>query len=69
MPSGQYAVIVVVVALAVLAIARLELVCLRDLAQRRDTELNYLTRTGWTVVIACVIPIGGICYLYLGRAR
>ena len=63
---GQYA-LLGLVAIAVVVVVRFELRCLRDLAQRSEEELRYLTRTGWTVVIALVIPIGGICYLYYGR--
>lgn len=54
-------------AFAVVAIFRFELFCLRDLAQRGDLELRYLSRAGWLVVIAVVIPLGGICYLCYGR--
>jgi hypothetical protein len=68
-PTTQYLVIVLVVALAVLAVTRFETLCFKDLAQRRDDELNYLTRGGWTVAIALAIPLGGICYLYFGRSR
>jgi Phospholipase_D-nuclease N-terminal len=63
---GQYA-LLGLVAIAVVVALRFELLCLRDLAQRNEAELRYLTRTGWTIVIAFVIPIGGICYLYYGR--
>lgn len=67
MAAVQYLAILVIVAICLVAIVRFEFVCLRDLASRRDHELNYLNRTGWTVLIAMLIPIGGICYLYLGR--
>jgi len=56
------------IALAAVVIARFELFCFRDLARRGDHELRYLTRTGWQVVIAVVIPLGGLCYLYRGRS-
>ena len=55
------------IAIAVLVIVRFELLCLRDLAQRNDQQLRYLTMTGWLVVIVLVIPVGGICYLGHGR--
>ena len=58
-----------VLAACLVAIVRFELLCFRDLAGRSDYELNYLTRAGWAVLIAVLIPIGGICYLYLGRPR
>jgi hypothetical protein len=67
MASAQYAAVLLVLAICLVAIVRFELLCFRDLAGRRDHELNYLTRAGWTVLIAVLIPIGGICYLYLGR--
>jgi hypothetical protein len=66
---GQDAAIALVVGVCVVALVRFELLCLRDLAQRTDQELNYLTRAGWAALIAVVIPIGGICYLYYGRPR
>ena len=67
MATAQYAAILLILGGCLVAIVRFELLCLRDLAGRRDRELNYLTRVGWTVLIALLIPIGGICYLYLGR--
>ena len=66
MPIGQYA-LLGLLALAVIGILRFELFCFRDLSQRADAELRYLTRAGWTVVIALVIPVGGFCYLHYGR--
>jgi heme/copper-type cytochrome/quinol oxidase subunit 4 len=65
----QYAVIALAVVIVVVAVVRFELLCFNDLAQRSDRELNYLSRAGWAVVIALVIPVGGICYLYYGRSR
>jgi hypothetical protein len=67
MAAAQYAALLLVLAICLVAIVRFELLCLRDLAGRRDHELNHLNRAGWTVLIAVFIPIGGICYLYLGR--
>jgi hypothetical protein len=67
MAIAQSAVILLVLAICLVAIVRFELLCFRDLAGRRDHELNYLNRAGWSVLIAVLIPIGGICYLYLGR--
>lgn len=67
MAAAQYLALLLVVAVCLVAIVRFELLCFRDLAGRRDHELNYLTRSGWVVLIAVFIPIGGICYLYLGR--
>lgn len=64
---AQYLVILLVLAVCLVTIVRFELLCLRDLAGRQDHELNYLTRAGWTVLIAVLIPVGGICYRYLGR--
>ena len=67
MAAAQYAALLLVLAIGLVAIVRFELLCFRDLAGRRDYELNHLSRTGWAVLIAVFIPIGGICYLYLGR--
>jgi hypothetical protein len=64
--TGQYA-LLALLAIAIVAIVRFELLCLRDLAHRGDHELRHLTKAGWTVVIALVIPLGGICYLCYGR--
>jgi Phospholipase_D-nuclease N-terminal len=69
MSTSQYVVILLVIAVCLAAVARFEVLCLRDLARRGDRELSYLSRTEWTVVIALVIPLGGIFYLYFGRRR
>ncbi|HEU5271228.1 MAG TPA: PLDc N-terminal domain-containing protein [Jatrophihabitans sp.] len=66
MSVGEFA-LLGLIALAVVVIVRFELYCLRDAARRSDHELRYLTRTGWLVVIALVIPLGGVCYLFYGR--
>lgn len=66
--TSQYAVIALVVVIVVIAVVRFEVLCFNDLAQRRDGELNYLSRAGWAVVIALVIPLGGIFYLSYGRS-
>jgi heme/copper-type cytochrome/quinol oxidase subunit 4 len=63
----QYAVVAAIVALAVVAVVRFEVLCFQDLSHRHDAELNYLSRAGWTVVIAVVIPVGGLAYLFCGR--
>jgi hypothetical protein len=67
--TTEYAVIALVAVLVLIAVARFELLCFNDLAQRSDRELNYLSRAGWAVMIALLIPLGGICYLYYGRPR
>jgi hypothetical protein len=54
---------------AVIAIGRFLVFCLSDLAATSDFELRHLTRAGWTAVIALVVPIGGIVYLYWGKAH
>jgi hypothetical protein len=61
--------VIALVAVAVVAVVRFELVCFGELATTRDDELRYLTRAGWIVVIAFSIPVGGIVFLYYGRAR
>lgn len=68
-PTSQYAALafVALVVVAIIAIIRFELLCLRDLAQRSDHELRHLTRAGWLAVIVFAVPVGGICYLYYGR--
>jgi NADH:ubiquinone oxidoreductase subunit 6 (subunit J) len=67
--TTQEAVILVVVVGAVIAVARFELFCMRDLAGTRDADLQYLTRTGWFACILLAIPLGGILYLYRGKTR
>lgn len=69
MSTANTLVIAAVVAVAVIVIARFELMCLRELAGTSDVELRYLTRAGWTSVIIVAIPLGGIAYLCLGRTR
>ena len=69
MGIARLTVIAAVVVAAIVAIARFELLCLHDLNETADTELRYLTRSGWLAAIVLVIPIGGIAYLYIGRNR
>jgi hypothetical protein len=69
MLTSQYVVIALVVAICVVAVARVETLCLKGLASHGDQELKYLSRTGWTIVIVLVIPVGGIFYLYFSRPR
>lgn len=66
MTVSEYA-LLGLIAIGALLIVRFEVLCLRDVAHRSDWELRYLTRTGWFIVIAFVIPLGGICYLWYGR--
>jgi hypothetical protein len=61
--------VIAMVAVAVVVVARFELFCFRELATTNDNELRYLTRTGWIVVIAFSIPVGGILFVYYGRTR
>ena len=67
--APQFTLIALAIALSLVTIVRFERFCLNDLAQARDEELRYLSRTAWVVVIAFSIPIGGILYLYYGRPR
>jgi hypothetical protein len=67
--EARVALIAVLVAAAIIAIGKFEVFCLRELAQTADTDLRYLTRPAWTAVIILIIPLGGITYLYHGRAR
>jgi hypothetical protein len=67
--APQFTLIALAIALGLVTVARFEWFCLKDLAQTSDEELRYLSRTGWIVVIAFSIPIGGILYLYYGRPR
>lgn len=69
MPTGQAVVVALVAAICVVAVARFEVMCFKDLARRGDGELNYLSRTGWAVAIALIIPLGGVFYLHYGRRR
>jgi hypothetical protein len=69
MLTGPDVVIAAITAVCIVAVIRFEVLCFKDLAQRSDRELNYLSRAGWAAVIAVVIPIGGICYLFYGRPR
>ena len=59
---------VALVAVVVVAVLRFEVFCLGDLAGTPDVQLRYLTRTGWLVLIVLCIPLGGILYLYQGKA-
>ena len=55
--------VIAALGLTVAAIAKFELVCLRDLAATPDHDLRYLTRPGWYAVILFAIPLGGCVYL------
>jgi hypothetical protein len=61
--------VIALAALVAVVVVRFELFCFRQLAATGDGELRYLARTGWIVVIAFSIPVGGILFLYCGRAR
>lgn len=67
MSTAQYTLIALLVVVCMVPIVRFEMLCLKDLAQRSDQELSYLTRAGWTTAIAIAIPLGGIFYLSFGR--
>ena len=56
-------VVVVIVVAAVQYVRR----CLGVLGDTPDGQLRYLTRAGWTAVIVCVIPVGGLLFLGFGR--
>jgi hypothetical protein len=61
--------VIAIAAAAAVVVVRFELLCFRELAATSDDELRYLTRPGWIVVIGFSIPVGGILFLYCGRAR
>jgi len=65
--AARVAVIAVIVLVAILAAARFELFCLRELARASDADLLYLTRPAWVAAIILMIPLGGIAFLYCGR--
>jgi hypothetical protein len=67
--DGLTLVVIALVAALVVVGVRFELFCFRELAATRDGELRYLTRPGWIAVIAFSIPVGGVLFLYCGRAR
>jgi hypothetical protein len=67
--SVLVSVLVAVLAVAAVAIARFELMCLRDLDSAPDVDLRYLTRSGWMAAILLAMPLGGLAYLYIGRNR
>lgn len=67
--GAEAAAVAVLVIAAVVVIARFEVLCLRELDQTADTQLQYLTRPAWAAVIILTIPLGGIAYLCFGRIR
>jgi hypothetical protein len=69
MTQAQYVVIAAVVAVAVIAVVRFEVLCLTDIARADDREFRYLTRWGWVAVCILSVPVGGFVYLALGRTR
>lgn len=66
--TAQGVVIAVIVIAVVIATARLQMFCLRELAHTPDVELQYLSRSAWTAAVPLLIPVGVIAYLYYGRA-
>jgi len=59
----------IIAAAAVIAVVRFERLCLGELADTADVELQLFTRQGWTALIVLAIPLGGIAFLYAGRIR
>jgi hypothetical protein len=66
-PELQRVLIGLVVGMAIVAVVRFEMFCLRDIADA--DEVRYLTKQGWIVLCLLWIPFGGILYLYYGRTR
>lgn len=64
----QVAAAVALVVVVLVAVARFEVFCLDDLAGTPDVQLRYLNRAGWVALIVLCIPLGGILYLYRGKA-
>lgn len=54
---------------ALIAVVRFERLCLSELADTADLELQLFTRQGWTALIVLAIPLGGIAFLYAGRSH
>jgi hypothetical protein len=67
--TPQVAVVLAVVLAAIVAVGRFELLCLDELGRVPDTESRHLSRRAWALVIAVLIPLGGIAFLYYGRPR
>lgn len=66
---SQTFIVAAVAIAAMVALMRFERLCLRELADTADAELQLLTRTGWTALIVVAIPLGGIAFMYFGRLR
>ena len=60
---------VLLVAVLVAVILRLDWLLLKDLAATPDDQLLYLTRLGWAAAIVFSFPIGAILYLRFGKVR
>jgi hypothetical protein len=67
MSTAQYAVVALLVAVAVVLVLRFEIYCISDI--RRAQAERLLSREAWIAVCLLVIPVGGIAYLYRGRVR
>lgn len=68
MGAVQAVAAVALVGVVLVAVARFEVFCLDDLAGTPDVQLQHLSRTGWLALIVLCIPLGGILYLYRGKA-
>lgn len=65
----QLALLIALLAAAVAVIVRFERLCLQDLAQTPDRDLQLLTRQTWTALILVLIPLGGLLYLATAKRR
>jgi hypothetical protein len=66
---AQLAILVALLAAAAVVVIRFERVCLQDLAQTPDRDLQLLTRQAWTALILVLIPVGGLLYLATAKRR
>lgn len=63
----QHAVIALVAAVAIVAVVRWEVFLIRDISAA--PVVRYLSKPAWTAVCLLGIPLGGVLYLFYGRAR
>ncbi len=61
--------IALLIVAVLIVVVRFEMFCISDLAKTQDHELQVLSRRGWSLAILLSVPLGGIAYLMIGKAR
>lgn len=69
MTTAQYAVVALIIAVAVVMVLRFLVFCISDINATPEAQLQYLSRAGWIAVCVLSIPVGALVYLACGKRR